>query len=383
MSRYFALVIFLYLFFRFVLPLPASRPVKWLVGLAVLLVSQQLLVMRVFFGSIFAPELPAPVLVAIGWLFMGLFFLLLLLLVRDALLVCLYLARKAGLRAAPFRLSAWGATAMLGLALGTAGYAVWQGVRVPEPRTVEIAVPALPKELDGLSIAHLTDLHAGPMLRGARTAAVVERLNAMQADLILISGDLVDGSPRQRAADVAPLGNLRARHGVFTVPGNHEYYSDHVAWVPVFAALGMTVLENSHAVLALPGGTLLVAGVTDPAAERYALPGPDVAKALEGAPGGTVTILLDHRPANAPANAAAGVHLQLSGHTHGGLVWGLDALIARFNNGFVAGLYHVGGMRLYVSHGAGLWNGFPARLGVPSEVTRIVLRSLAHTSSAQ
>lgn len=374
MSRYYAIAIFLYIFFRFVSPLSISRLAKWLLGLAVLVVSQQLLIMRVFFGSVFSPELPSSVLIGVGWLYMGLFFLVVILLARDLLLLGRLLARKMGFSLVARPLSVWGASALLGLALMMSGYALWQGVRVPEPRTVEIVLPNLPKKLDGLTIAHLTDLHASPMLRGSRTAAVVEILNAMQADLILLTGDLVDGSPQHRAADIAPLKNLRATYGVFAVPGNHEYYSDYTVWAPAFATLGLTVLENSHAVINLPGGSVVLAGVTDPVAKNYDLLEPDITKALAGAPGNTFTILLDHRPVNAVANAAAGADIQLSGHTHGGLVRGLDKIIALFNKGFVAGLYPVGDMRLYVSHGAGLWNGFPARLGVPSEVTRIILR---------
>ncbi|MDR2696749.1 MAG: metallophosphoesterase, partial [Deltaproteobacteria bacterium] len=107
------------------------------------------------------------------------------------------------------------------------------------------------------------------------------------------------------------------------------------------------------------------------------LPGPDIAGALAGAPEGAVRILLDHRPGNAPENARMGVDLQLSGHTHGGQILGMHQLVARFNQGFVYGWYQVDTMRMYVSSGAGLWNGFPVRLGVPSEIVRCVLRSAA------
>jgi predicted MPP superfamily phosphohydrolase len=137
------------------------------------------------------------------------------------------------------------------------------------------------------------------------------------------------------------------------------------------------MLLNSHVVLEIRGQKLVVAGVTDMVAERFSLPGPDLAQALAGAPKDAARILLDHRPGNAPANAGAGVDLQLSGHTHGGQIVGINQLVARFNQGFLYGWYQVGAMRLYVSSGAGLWNGFPVRLGVPAEIARVVLRSAA------
>ncbi|MGL5633013.1 MAG: metallophosphoesterase [Azovibrio sp.] len=260
-------------------------------------------------------------------------------------------------------------------AMVIAAYGVWQGIRVPEERYLELVVPQLPPSLDGFTIAHLTDLHASPLLRQSRTEGVVDRINAMQPDVILISGDTVDGSPENRKYDIAPLQKLQARHGIFAVPGNHEYYSGYTDWSPAFAQLGLTMLENNHTTLKLPEGNIVIAGVTDNAAQNYGLPGPDLEKALKGAPERIVTVLLDHRPGRAQTNAAAGVDIQLSGHTHGGFMPGLNYIIALFNSNFIAGEYRLGSMQLYVSHGAGVWTGFPLRLGVPSEVTRIVLRA--------
>lgn len=93
------------------------------------------------------------------------------------------------------------------------------------------------------------------------------------------------------------------------------------------------------------------------------------------APSTRAVILLKHRPSGAAASAAAGVGLQLSGHTHGGMIRGLDQVVRYANQGFVSGSYDVAGMTLYVSNGTGLWNGFPIRLGVPAEITEIVLRA--------
>ncbi|MGI4847149.1 MAG: metallophosphoesterase [Janthinobacterium lividum] len=174
---------------------------------------------------------------------------------------------------------------------------------------------------------------------------------------------------------MAPLRGLHAKDGVFVIPGNHEYFFDQTAWMQKFAMLGMRRLENSHAVITRCGAQLVLAGVTDLSAAESGLPMPDLDKALAGAPANVPVILLDHQPKNARAAAARGVALQLSGHTHGGLVVGLERLFALANGGYVSGRYDVHGMTLYVSNGTALWGGLALRLGKPSELTRITLRS--------
>jgi predicted MPP superfamily phosphohydrolase len=142
------------------------------------------------------------------------------------------------------------------------------------------------------------------------------------------------------------------------------------------------MLLNEHVILNVKGEKLLIAGVTDVTAERYALPLPDVAAALAGAPASGLRILLEHRPIHAAQNAQYGFDLQLSGHTHGGQIWGVNRLVAEFNRGYLYGWYQEADMRLYVSSGAGLWNGFPLRLGVPSEIVCMKLRAAGSSFEA-
>jgi predicted MPP superfamily phosphohydrolase len=177
-----------------------------------------------------------------------------------------------------------------------------------------------------------------------------------------------------RRDDIEPLRKLHAADGVYVIPGNHEYFFGYREWMAHFAKLGMRVLENDHAVLDRSGGQLVIAGVTDQSARATGNPAPDLTAALKGAPAGAPVILLDHQPKDARRAAAAGVALQLSGHTHGGMVIGLDRLAARANAGYVLGRYAVDGMTLYVNSGTALWPGFALRLGRPSELTRITLR---------
>ena len=164
---------------------------------------------------------------------------------------------------------------------------------------------------------------------------------------------------------------------MFAIPGNHEYYVDYVHWLPVFEQLGVQMLLNRHVLVSHNGRQLVLAGITDKAASPLRLPLHDVAGALRDAPEQSPVILLSHRPIGAVANARQGVDLQLSGHTHGGQIWGPHLLAQWANQGFVSGLYDVQGMQLYVSNGTGLWNGFPIRLGRAAEITHITLRASA------
>ncbi|MDR3299529.1 MAG: metallophosphoesterase [Candidatus Accumulibacter sp.] len=374
----FSSVICLYLVARLVPALPWPLAGKCLAALVVAVASQVHLFNRFFFGAISSPEAPFAVLAVMGWLFGAFLLLAIFVLLKDMAVVLLFaLGKLTGVRLILPVPAAFWASALVAAALILSAIGVWQAVRVPDTREVEITLERLPAELDGLCLAQLTDLHASRLLQGPWQRAVVDKTNALNPDLILLTGDLVDGTPANRAADVAPLRDLKARLGVLAIPGNHEYYSNYAAWMAAFEKLGLRVLRNQHLVIEDKGRALVVAGTTDRNAERFGLPMPDIEAALAGAPKNAVVLLMAHQPREAARNAEAGVDLQLSGHTHGGQIVGIHRIVQKANAGFVSGLYRVGAMQLYVSNGAGLWNGFPIRLGCPSEITRIVLRSAA------
>lgn len=359
----------LYVLTRFVEPLPWTLGAKVAVAVLILAASQYHLWSRLSSGSVFAPEFPRPLILLFNWAFGAILLLALMQIALDL----------AGLLALPFRPWGWAApdgvryaaaiAAMLLSALG-----VYQATRVPPLKDVEIAIPGLPSPFDGYTLLHLTDLHISRLFPKAWTQAVVERANAVGADVIVITGDLIDGSLASRRADVEPLRGLHARDGVWVIPGNHEYFFGYEAWMRHYAGMGMHVLSNDHTLLTRDGGALVLAGVTDLSVTGTRYPTPDLAAALAGAPSDAPIVLLDHQPRNAAQAASRGVALQLSGHTHGGMILGLDRLVARGNAGFVSGRYAVGGMTLYVNNGTGLWPGFALRLGRPSELTRITLR---------
>jgi predicted MPP superfamily phosphohydrolase len=243
------------------------------------------------------------------------------------------------------------------------------------PGIVEVRIPVsgLPQALHGFSIAQISDVHVGPTIKRGFVEEIVRRVNALNADLIAVTGDLVDGSVQQLSAHTAPLAGLAARHGAFFVTGNHEYYSGERAWTEEIRRLGMQVLKNEHVVLKHDGASLVLAGVTDYSAHHFdPAQRSDPAAALFGAPADAgAKILLAHQPSSATAAAQAGFDIQISGHTHGGQFWPWN-LFVHFFQPFTRGLHRLKNLWIYVSRGTGYW-GPPNRFGVPSEITRIRL----------
>jgi predicted MPP superfamily phosphohydrolase len=238
---------------------------------------------------------------------------------------------------------------------------------------VEVPIANLPASLHGFAIVQISDLHVGPTIKRPYIEAVVDAVNRLQADLVAITGDLVDGPVRQLAPHVEPLARLASRHGTFFVTGNHEYYSGVAGWLAELRRLGLRVLLNEHVVLERGGETLVVAGVTDHGGHHWAEHHrSDPGAAIAGAPAdAAVKLLLAHQPRSAPAAAAAGFDLQVSGHTHGGQFWPWNHFV-RLQQPFTAGLYRFRSLWVYVSRGTGYW-GPPKRFGAPSEITRLRL----------
>ena len=352
---------------RFVWPLALPMPIKLILAAALLGVSQYHFWSRLSSGSVFAPEFPRAIVILFNWAFGTILFLAPLQVLLDVITLPAALVYEVTV---PDTIR----YAMAAIAALTAAIGVRLATIVPPVHDIEIGIAGLPSRFDGYTMLQLTDLHISRLFPAAWARAVVERANGLGANLILITGDLIDGDLAARRADVEPLRDLRAVDGVYVIPGNHEYFFDYRVWMAHFAAMGMRLLLNQHVVLDRDGGRLVIAGVTDRSAPRTGNPGPDLAAAIGNAPRDAPIILLDHQPQNARHAAALGVALQLSGHTHGGMIVGLDRLARRANGGFVSGRYQVDGMTLYVNNGTGLWPGFALRLGRPSELTRITLR---------
>lgn len=367
--HFFKALLCLYVVARFLWPLPWPKWLKAVMAVTLMVVFQHSLISRLVFGTMFSPEVPRTVMIAVNWLAGIVLFVAILQLIVDLGGLVLSAVRRRRLRVPTVLRYGIGA-----VAVSLAAFAVSQAIRVPPVKEIEIRIKNLPPQFDGYRMIQLTDLHISRLFQAPWVEETVARANAQNADLIVITGDLIDGTLQARNLDVAPLAKLRAKDGVFTIPGNHEYYFGHDDWMRRYETLGLRTISNSHVVLSRGDAQLTLAGVNDLNATRFGLEGPDIAKALQGAPEQAPVILLNHQPRDAALASQAGVSLQLSGHTHGGMIAGFDRLVARFNNGFVSGLYDVAGMPLYVNNGTALWIGFALRLGVPSELTVITLR---------
>jgi predicted MPP superfamily phosphohydrolase len=247
-------------------------------------------------------------------------------------------------------------------AAATVIYGIAHVARGPIVRRVRIALPGLPAAAEGYTIAQLTDVHIGPILGERFAADVVAKVNALGADLIAITGDLVDGDLGELRRHVEPLRQLAARDGVYAVTGNHEYYWQTDAWLEHLRSLGLRILRNEHVAIA---GAFELAGVDDSTA------GEDVPRALAGRNPALPVVLLAHHPRTVERAAAAGVALQLSGHTHGGQLLPFGWL-SRLFEPHVAGLARFGATWLYVSEGTGFW-GPPMRIGTSCEIALITL----------
>ncbi|MDF3926324.1 metallophosphoesterase [Pseudomonas putida] len=360
----------LYLIWRFVLPLPIAK--TWCVIRAMVLlgVSQYHALQILTFGTMFSPEMPRILVILLGWAFCTFVLLAVFTLLLDVCNLVIKAIRSArSLATARNRLGAAAFAVLL------SGYGVHQAIQVPPIKRVSVEIPNLPRGLDGMRIVQLSDLHISRLFDAPWTEDVVAKTNALNADLVVITGDLIDGTPEARQHDVKALGGLRAELGVIAIPGNHEYYFQEGRWRQIFEQLGMKVLVNEHAIVARNQTQLAVAGVTDEVASNYRGAAPDLGQAITGIPERTPIVLLKHRPQSARESAEAGVSLQLSGHTHGGMILGLNHIARYANDGYISGMYQVGSMTLYVSNGTALWNGFPIRLGVPPEITELTLHS--------
>ena len=264
--------------------------------------------------------------------------------------------------------------AVLVVALILVVWGIREATRLPRVRTREVTLPGLGADLDGLRLVVVTDTHFGPIDRTAWSRGLVRAVNEQRADLLCHVGDLADGSVTRRRGQVDPLAGAHAELGRFYVTGNHEYFHEAQGWLDHMAGLGWQSLANEHRIVGRGGDRLVVAGVHDRTGGQLAGHAPDLAAALDGADPALPVVLLAHQPWQVTESAAAGVALQLSGHTHGGQIWPFHYLV-RTDQPVLAGLSRHGDRtQLYTSRGAGFW-GPPLRVFAPSEIAVLILRT--------
>ncbi len=256
----------------------------------------------------------------------------------------------------PQRAAIYAALAAIGVVLA----GMLNVARGAQVRRVTVPLAGLPVEK--YTIVQLTDVHIGPIIGREFAEEMVRRVNAVNADAIVITGDLIDGRLAELRPHIEPLRHLRARDGVFCVTGNHEYYWNADAWLEHIRSLGIQVLRNEHVTLA---GAVVLAGVDDSSRTE------DVPAAVANRPPVLPLVLLAHHPRTIERARKANVDLQLSGHTHGGQLLPLGWL-ARLFDPKVAGLARFDDTWLYVSQGTGFW-GAPVRVGTTCEIAAITL----------
>ncbi len=249
-----------------------------------------------------------------------------------------------------------------------------QALAGPKIKSVEIKIEDLPKSLDGLRIAQISDLHIGATIRRGYIQQVVNQTLALKPDLIAVTGDMADGTPKRLNDHVQPLSALKAPLGVYYVTGNHEYYWDAKGWIEAVKKLGFIPLLNENRKVQVDGATLLIGGITDDAGTEF-MKGhaPNIQKAWAGGEHTDFRLLLAHRPGVVSAAEKAGFQLQLSGHTHGGQFFPASLFIPFFHR-YYRGLSRHGRLWIYVNPGTGYW-GPVQRFAIPSEITCLTLRS--------
>lgn len=360
---YFAAYAFISTFY----PLRWHWSLKLVVGFALLLASQYAALSRAFYYG-YDGLIPHAVLVVFAWLFTVELFLIGFCLIKDLFRAVRFWLNKSS----PNRIRSSVITLFMAFVVGS--LANYSALKVPVIKELTVEIDKLPDAFDGYRIAQLSDIHTSALLGQRRNEAIVRLTNDLHPNIIVITGDLVDGTVSTRRNDLLPLKHLQAPDGVIAIEGNHEHYVAHEDWRTFFPTIGIRWLENEHLLISKGKQKIAVAGITDPMAKRYARTEPSLDQALKGVPIGTTTILLAHQVKNSRLYAQHPIDLQLSGHTHGGQILGLHWLAQSLNNGFVKGLYRIDNMQLYINRGSGLWFGFPIRLGIESEITLITLK---------
>jgi predicted MPP superfamily phosphohydrolase len=249
---------------------------------------------------------------------------------------------------------------LLAIAFGAA--AAFRGPRVEK---VDVRIAGLHPDLEGFRIVQISDLHVGPNIGRRYVQRVADLSRSLSPDLVVLTGDIVDGPVPRLASDVAPLAELARDGRAFFILGNHDCYAGAEAWIAHFTQMGMRVLLNSHEVVRKGSARLLVGGMVDPAYQRLR---PEISIREDA----DFKLLLAHNPKLAPLGAKAGFDLQLSGHTHAGQFFPWTLAVRLVHAPHVAGLSKEKEMTVYVSAGTGTW-GPPVRFGTNPELTLVRL----------
>ena len=365
---------------RGILPSPMPQKSKIALSIVTAIVSSKFLIAYIITGKMFQePALPNFIIWSITWAFGVVFILFFLVIIKDLCFLITYLVNLITKKYSPIQIKTFfnyftmGATA---LALLVSAFGLLSGLSSPSVKQQTIKINKLPKNLNNFSIAVLSDLHINSMTNKNDIEKIVEKTNQLNANIIVILGDVADGTTTELAEKLAPLAKCQAQNGVYGIVGNHEYYSGYHEYQKLFRNYNIKMLNNQFTNI----GELALIGITDKVAstknQPAKIPPPSLVKATKGSETFPVKVLLAHRPEVANDAKRYNIDLQISGHTHGGSIILFDQIVAAFNGGFCSGLYKLDNskLQLYVSNGTGIWSGFPFRFGHSSEITLIKLK---------
>ncbi len=388
--------VLLYLYLRERLPDPTrprqARIVRWALAavFAVFNFPWVIVALRMFSGSLWgigrisyiAPWIAWQLL---GWIFCGLVCVYLL---GKGVRRALYAVRRKAAPEPGARLTAHGAQvsrrqflaratyAYAAAGLGLSTYGIWSADRLPVVTRRTLFFPDLPAGLDGIRIAHLSDVHAGIHMERAKMEAIVAQTNALHPDLICQTGDMIDIAASYIPDYVRAFRDLRAPLGVVTVLGNHDRYTGEDAVIRGVREAGQAFVQNGAHLIERNGTPLALLGIDDPRNWRADDPqDTDLDVAVRRSPPEAFKILLAHRPGAFDGAAPRGIPLTLAGHIHGGQIympvigWSAGRLITKY----VMGHFRQGASQLYVSRGIGVV-GVPIRIFVPPEIALLELR---------
>ena len=240
------------------------------------------------------------------------------------------------------------------------------GLKAPVLTKVSIMIKGWKSK--GYKIIQLSDVHVGNTIKKEFVESLVQRVNAQNPDMIVITGDLVDLKVEEIKEDLAPLRNLTSKHGTFFVLGNHEYFHGAYAWIEHLETLGIKVLLNESIMIE---DKFNLVGLNDYFGYRAGYLEPDVKKAFEKVDITLPTIVLAHQPKMIQELRAYQPDLMLSGHTHGGQIFPFGLLVL-LDQPYLAGLYHDKGTQVFVSKGTGFW-GPAIRVLAESEIVEITI----------
>jgi hypothetical protein len=246
-------------------------------------------------------------------------------------------------------------------------------------REMTVSLPNLPPALEGMTICHLSDLHVGPFTSDNVIRRVAERVNRLQADLVVFTGDLINSKLSELPAGIAFIRSLESRFGVFTVEGNHDLFEGRSPFTNAFREAGLRLLVNQSEILPVRDSPLQILGL------RWGGPGENARRSnedliqqsmddlLKQRDPAAFPILLAHHPHAFDAAARAQIPLTFAGHTHGGQLMlnpqvGAGPLMFRY----WSGKYERSQSQLVVSNGVGHW--FPLRTAAPAEIIHVTLK---------